>query len=63
MKIIKNFTTFVKEVKGELKKVSWSSRDEVIGSTSVVIITVALLSVFIGVVDFILARIVSILIR
>ncbi len=63
MKIIKNFVTFVKEVKGELKKVSWSSRDEVIGSTSVVIITVALLSVFIGVVDFILARIVSILVR
>ena len=63
MNIIKNFTAFLKEVNAELKKVSWSSRDEIIGSTSVVIITVALLSVFIGIVDFILARIITTLVR
>ena len=63
MKIIKNFVTFLKEVNGELKKVSWSSRDEIVGSTSVVIISVALLSIFIGIVDFVLTRIVTILIR
>jgi preprotein translocase subunit SecE len=45
---IKKFTAAVVV---ELKKVSWPTRNELRGSTLVVIVTVILISVFIGVVD------------
>ena len=56
-------TNFVKEVKLELKKVSWSTKEELIASTTVVIVTVAFLAVFIGTCDLIFSRIINILIR
>ena len=60
---MKKITGFFKEVASELKKVSWSSRDEIIGSTSVVIITVALLAVFIGAIDLLLGWLATHLIK
>jgi len=54
---------FVGEVKQELKKVSWSTRQEIIASTVVVITTVALLAVFIGTCDLVFSRLINILIR
>lgn len=54
---------FIKEVRVELGKVSWATRNELIASTVVVIASTLLLALFIGVCDFILLRIVSILIR
>ena len=63
MKIFSNITKFVTEVKGEMQKVSWSDRNELIGSTGVVIISTALLAVFIGMVDMVLARFINILLR
>jgi len=63
MKIFNNITKFVTEVKGEMQKVSWSDRNELIGSTGVVIISTALLAVFIGMVDLVLARFINILLR
>jgi preprotein translocase subunit SecE len=57
---IKNFFN---EVKVEAKKVNYPSKDELVGSTWVVIITVLLVSVFLGFVDFSLSRIVSLLVR
>ncbi len=63
MKIFSNITKFVTEVKGEMQKVSWSDRSELIGSTGVVIISTALLAVFIGMVDLVLARFINILLR
>ncbi len=47
---------FLKEVKIELKKVTWPSRKEAIGSTAVVIILVILVAIFLGLVDFGLAQ-------
>ncbi len=49
---------FLKEVKIELKKVTWPSRKEAIGSTAVVIILVIIVAIFLGFVDFGLAQIV-----
>ena len=43
---------FLIATEGEMKKVSWSSRREVIGSTKVVILFTVLLAVFLGLVDF-----------
>ena len=57
---IKNF---FEEVKIEAKKVNYPSKDELIGSTWVVITTVLIVSVFLGIVDLSLARIVRLLVR
>ena len=50
-----NFITstvqFLREVKIELKKVTWPSRKQTIGSTVVVIVVVILISIFLGSVD------------
>ncbi len=54
---------FLKEVKIEIKKVIYPNRDELIGSTWVVIIMVILVSLFLGVVDLGLSRLVSRLLR
>jgi len=51
--------TFFKEVKIELKKVVYPNRDEVVGSTKVVILTVVIISLFLGLVDIGLTKLVS----
>jgi preprotein translocase subunit SecE len=54
---------FFKEVRAELGKVSWPSRKEVIGSTAVVLISVFILSFFLGLVDVVLNKIMSAILR
>lgn len=51
---------FLKEALAELRKVSWLSRKEVIASTIVVIILVMIIALFVGVIDFVLARILGV---
>ena len=51
---------FFREVKIELKKVTWPSRKETIASTVVVLITVLISAVFLGLVDFILSKIIRV---
>ncbi len=63
MQIVDKTKKFLQEVKAEFKKVSWSDRNELIGSTSVVIVSVTLLAIFIGFCDFFCARLVNIIIR
>ena len=61
--MIKKINNFLKEVKIELKKVSWPNRAELLGSTTVVIVTVSILAVIIGFWDLILSRVINALIR
>lgn len=42
---------FLREVKVELKKVTWPSRKQTMGSTVVVLVIVTIISLFLGVVD------------
>lgn len=42
---------FLREVKVELKKVTWPSKKQTMGSTAVVLVIVAIISLFLGVVD------------
>ncbi|MFZ5571418.1 MAG: preprotein translocase subunit SecE [Thermodesulfobacteriota bacterium] len=42
---------FLREVKVELKKVTWPSRTQTLGSTAVVIVLVMIISLFLGLVD------------
>ena len=53
---------FVGEVHGELKKVAWPTKQELIDSTLIVIISGVLLAIFVGIVDFILKLIIAMLI-
>ncbi len=54
---------FFKEVKVEIKKVVFPDRDEVIGSTWVVIVTVLLVSGFLGAVDLGLTKLVRVVLQ
>jgi len=54
---------FVGEVKAELKKVSWSTRRELISSTTVVIVSVAILAVFIGLCDLVWSNLINLIMR
>ena len=54
---------FFREVKVEIKKVVFPSRDELTGSTWVVIITVVIISIFLGVVDLGLSKLVGMALR
>ncbi|MFO7886204.1 MAG: preprotein translocase subunit SecE [Desulfobacteraceae bacterium] len=50
---------FFREVRVELKKVTWPSRKQAAGSTVVVIILVFIISAFLGMVDFGLSKLVQ----
>jgi len=51
-------TQFIAEAWQELKKVTWPSRKETLGTTGVVLFLVIILSIFLGLVDFSLSRLV-----
>jgi len=59
MNIFSQGWQFLKEAYYELKKVTWLSRKEVIGSTVAIIILVALIAVFVGTADFFLSKFLS----
>ena len=52
---------FFSEAKVELKKVVWPSKRQTMLSTRVVVIFVILISIFLGVVDFVLSRLVKLI--
>jgi preprotein translocase subunit SecE len=49
---VQKIISFFKEVRTELTKVTWPTRNEIVGSTMVTIIVSIILSVFVGIVDF-----------
>jgi len=61
--MINKLTKFLKEVRQELTKVAWPSKEELRDSTIIVILLSVLLSAFIGVVDFGLSRITTLILR
>jgi len=61
--MIEKIKQFFREVKVEAGKVSYPSKDELIGSTWVVIITVFVVSIFLSIVDLGLTKIVETLLR
>lgn len=58
-KLWSKITEFLTEVKGELKKVSYPTRDETIGSTSVVVVFCVIMSLYLSMADSILVWLVS----
>ena len=61
--MIGNVRKFTSEVAVELKKVSWSTRRELLDSTWIVIISALFLGVFIGVTDLVLSKFIGALIK
>ena len=60
---IEKTTHFFREVKIELKKVTWPSRNQTIGSTVVVILLVMIISLFLGMVDIGLSNLVRVVLH
>ena len=59
--MFKKATQFLKEVKSEMSKVTWPTREELTSSTGVVIVTSLAFAVFIVLVDFILVSIMELI--
>ena len=56
--MFKKIRVFFDEVRGELKRVSWPKREELIRSTSVVIVMIVITACIIGVLDLIFNRVI-----
>lgn len=54
--------TFLDQVKGEMRKVTWPTRSELYGATAVVIAVTFLVSVLTGGLDFVVGKIMEIVI-
>jgi preprotein translocase subunit SecE len=52
-------TTFVTEVRNEVRKVHWPSRKETYAATMVVVVITLIVSLFLGVVDFAISAVVQ----
>ena len=50
---------FLREVKQELKKVTWPSRKDTLSGTVVVLVAVFVIAAFLGIVDSVLSRLVK----
>ena len=54
--VVDRSASFLREVRGEMQKVTWPTWTELKGQTLVVIIAVLIIAAFIGVVDLILSN-------
>ena len=63
METLRKVREFFHDVLVEFRRVSWPTRKEVMGSTSVVIVMVIVLAVFLAVVDHALTWLVRLVIR
>ena len=63
MNFFKRVTTFLSEVKAEVKKVVFPGRQETVGSTGVVIVFVLILGVFLSIIDTVWLNAVGVVIR
>jgi preprotein translocase subunit SecE len=54
---------FLREVRVELKKVTWPGRNEIIGSTAVVIVASFVVAFFLGFVDLLLQKALALILK
>ena len=54
---------FIGEVTVELKKVSWTTRQELVDATWIVVVSTLILGVYIGMFDFVLSKFLGMIIR
>jgi preprotein translocase subunit SecE len=56
---MKKIIAFIMESIGELRKVNWPTKDDVIAQTIVVVVSLVVLSVVLGLMDFVSMQIVT----
>lgn len=61
--MIRRVSVFIREVRTEMGKVSWSSRAELIGSTWVVVVSSLLLALAVGTFDFLCTTLIQWVVR
>jgi len=61
--LFKRFRNYLADVWAEMRKVSWVQRKQLFTTTLVVIVFSTILAFFIGVVDFVFSRLLSIVIK
>ncbi|MBU1122667.1 MAG: preprotein translocase subunit SecE [Candidatus Omnitrophica bacterium] len=60
---LKQFPKFLKEVKEELKKVNWSTRQELFSAAVIVVVVAATLTTYIFFIDMGLSKLVQVLLN
>jgi len=60
---IEKIKQFYLEARGELKKVTWPTRQQTISATWVVIIMTIVIAIFLGLVDFVLSSLIKYILR
>jgi len=61
--MIDKIKKFIGEVLAEMKKVSWTTRRELVDSTLIVILSSFLLGIFVGVIDFAFSKGVAVIVK
>jgi preprotein translocase subunit SecE len=61
--VLERIKKFLREVKAETKKSVFPNKEELIGSTWVVIISTIVIAIFLGMVDLILTKFVKFILR
>ena len=59
--IIDKAVRFVSQAKAELKKVTWPTRKQTLASTGVVMVIVAVMALYLGIIDLILSKLVKLI--
>lgn len=52
---------FLREVRGEFRRITWPSRAEIIGLTALVLLIIVALSIYVGIWDLIFQNLVKVL--
>ena len=60
---LQGFAAFLHDVREEMLRVSWPTREELIGSAVVVFVGVVLLAGYIGALDFVLSKVVRVFLK
>jgi preprotein translocase subunit SecE len=63
VELLSALKTFLGEVKAELKKCTWPTRQELLGSTLVVVVSVLILGLFVGLSDTVLMQVLQAVLR
>jgi preprotein translocase subunit SecE len=61
-RVFRPLTDYIRETRAELRKVVWPTRDEAINLTTIVVVTILVMSIFFGAVDYVLTALFRLLI-
>lgn len=61
MSFINKTTQFLQEVMTELKKVTWPDKKQIVAASIVVVILIFIIAMYVGIIDFVLSKILAVL--